>query len=386
MPENPLESLAAVDDVAIQGYDADRRVFYWNDASADLYGFSSEEAMGRRLEDLIVPESAHAFVVGEIADWLAGGPPPSGGEVQLRHKLGHLVSVHSNHLSLRDQNNAPRLFCIDVPTDRQRGLEATLYEADHGFTARDGTAAGQAYGNQLGDGMLASLSHEIRTPLNAILGFSELLARRLGPGLEGDPASSYFGHIETAGRDLTRVLEQSLALLGAAPVALEPRPRLVQVQDILVEVASVLLVSRPERDDLLTVNQVPGDLRATLDPFLVKQCVAALARYGLANSVGGAPVTLSARMRSGLLDMVLFQVEDAGPPLPDALRLRLLSGQPMGIDPYRAENQSSLFHLSIAQRIALATGSLLTFERTETGANRAALGVRATAATEGPSG
>lgn len=374
MDVDPLDSLASLEDVAIQGYDADRRVFYWNDASVALYGYTSEEAIGRRVEDLIIPHEARDAVIREIDVWLSGGPPPSGGEVSLRHKQGHLIPVHSNHLSLRGKNNDPRLFCVDVATDRQRSIESAL-----GGLANMEAGARKVGGVPgLGEGLLASLSHEVRTPLNAILGFSELLAQRFGTVGEGDAAAGYLSHIETAGRDLTRVLEQSLALLGAAPMALEPRPRQVQVQDILVEVASILLVSRPDQDDLLIVDRVDAGVRAWLDPFLIKQCVASLARYALANSVSDTPVTLSARLRHGLIDMVLFMVEDCGPPLHDALRLRLLSGQPLGTDPYRAENQSSLFQLSIAQRIALATGSLLTFERTETGANRTVLGIRAT--------
>ncbi len=48
-----LESLPKV---AVQGYDRDRRVIYWNEASTTLYGYTAEEASGRRLEDLIIPD------------------------------------------------------------------------------------------------------------------------------------------------------------------------------------------------------------------------------------------------------------------------------------------------------------------------------------------
>lgn len=374
MDKDPLNTVSGLPDVAIQGYDSSRRVMYWNDASTALYGYAAEEAMGRRLEHLIIPPDLADAMIREINVWLSGGPPPTGGEIHLLHKAGHLVNVHSNHLSLRDETNQPRLYCIDIPVARLTGFESALETV----TKAGGPSLDR--GETMGSGFLASLSHEVRTPLNAILGFSELLAMRLGPQVGGDLESDYLSHIQKAGHDLTHVLEQSLALMGSAPEVLNPRPRAVQVQDVLVEVAGVVLANRPSRDDLVTVSHVPSDLRALADPFLLKHALAALARYALSNSVGGAPITLAAENRAGMARMVLFQVEDNGPPLPDALRMRLLSGHKINANPYRSENQSSLFHLSIAQRVALATGALLSFERTPANTNRAVLGIRAAAA------
>ena len=39
---------------ALKSLDRERRVIYWNQASAQLYGYSAEEAAGRTLEELIV--------------------------------------------------------------------------------------------------------------------------------------------------------------------------------------------------------------------------------------------------------------------------------------------------------------------------------------------
>ncbi|MBC7940745.1 MAG: PAS domain-containing protein, partial [Chitinophagaceae bacterium] len=47
--------LEGVHAVAVQGYDRRRRVIFWNDASTRLYGYTAAEAMGRQLEDLIIP-------------------------------------------------------------------------------------------------------------------------------------------------------------------------------------------------------------------------------------------------------------------------------------------------------------------------------------------
>ena len=44
-----------VPSVAVQGYDEERRVTFWNKASEKLYGYSEKESLGKKLEDLIIP-------------------------------------------------------------------------------------------------------------------------------------------------------------------------------------------------------------------------------------------------------------------------------------------------------------------------------------------
>src|SRR6056297_234141 len=58
--------LEDVSSVAVQGYQTDGTIFYWNRASEKLYGYSKAEALGKNLIDLIVPaemkdEVRHAF-------------------------------------------------------------------------------------------------------------------------------------------------------------------------------------------------------------------------------------------------------------------------------------------------------------------------------------
>jgi PAS domain-containing protein len=70
--------------IAVQGYDRERRVIYWNQASTQLYGYAVHEVMGRRLEELIVPPQARSKVVSNITLWQLGGPPIAAAEIQLQ--------------------------------------------------------------------------------------------------------------------------------------------------------------------------------------------------------------------------------------------------------------------------------------------------------------
>ena len=53
-----------VDALSVQGYDEERNVIYWNLGSELLYGYSEEEALGKKLEDLIFPDFMREPVIG----------------------------------------------------------------------------------------------------------------------------------------------------------------------------------------------------------------------------------------------------------------------------------------------------------------------------------
>jgi PAS domain S-box-containing protein len=106
-----LESLPSL---AVQGYDARRRVFFWNAASEHLYGYSRSEALGRRIEELILPPALHSWAISAIDAWVAGGAAIPHGELTLMRKDGSPVKVHSSHVMQINAQGEREMFCIDV--------------------------------------------------------------------------------------------------------------------------------------------------------------------------------------------------------------------------------------------------------------------------------
>ena len=112
--------------IAVQGYDRERRVIYWNQASTLLYGYAVHEVMGRRLEDLIVPAQARSQVASAINRWQLGGPPIPAAEVQLQRKDGSMVWVFSSHLMLRNSLDQLELYCVDIDLTEQKKIDSEL--------------------------------------------------------------------------------------------------------------------------------------------------------------------------------------------------------------------------------------------------------------------
>lgn len=118
-----LESLPKV---AVQGYDGQRRVIYWNEASTQLYGYLPEEARGRLLEDLIIPEGMRDDVIAAHQTWVASGVEIPAAELELRSKSGAPVAVFSQHLMLGEHTDDPLMFCVDVDLSAQKETRREL--------------------------------------------------------------------------------------------------------------------------------------------------------------------------------------------------------------------------------------------------------------------
>ncbi len=71
---------------AVIALDVEGRVLYWNGAAEKMYGWSSEEAMGRRLREMAVPEGLRSRAQ-EISSHVRGGKTWTG-EFEVRRKDG----------------------------------------------------------------------------------------------------------------------------------------------------------------------------------------------------------------------------------------------------------------------------------------------------------
>ncbi|MEX6504107.1 PAS domain S-box protein [Pseudomonas zhanjiangensis] len=116
--------------IAVQGYDREHRVIYWNQASAQLYGYSLQEAIGKRLEELIVPPANRSQVSGAINRWMLGGSPIPPAELQLQRKDGSPVWVYSSHSMLRNSRGQTELYCIDVDLSGQKQVNDELHSSE----------------------------------------------------------------------------------------------------------------------------------------------------------------------------------------------------------------------------------------------------------------
>lgn len=112
---DPLHQLFdAVNAISVQGYDEQRRVIYWNKGSELLYGYSQEEAIGKKIEDLIIPDSMRDFVITAHRNWVGNNIEIPASEIILKDNKGDDVAVFSSHVMFTNKHNRKQMYCIDI--------------------------------------------------------------------------------------------------------------------------------------------------------------------------------------------------------------------------------------------------------------------------------
>lgn len=133
---DPLHHLFdAVDAIAVQGYDENRQVIYWNKGSELLYGYTADEALGQNIEDLILPEPMKEPVIAGIKNWINNGIEIPAGELILCRKNGKNIFVYSSHVLFTNKYNHKQMYCIDINLSDLKHVEAEAELKEHMLAA-----------------------------------------------------------------------------------------------------------------------------------------------------------------------------------------------------------------------------------------------------------
>ncbi len=116
----------SVENIAVQGYDQERKVIFWNPASTLLYGYTEEEALGEKLEDLIIPDDMREPVVEGVERWINNGVSVPTSELALKNKAGDTVHVYSSHTLQRTADGKAEFYCLDVSLEQLRKTQNEL--------------------------------------------------------------------------------------------------------------------------------------------------------------------------------------------------------------------------------------------------------------------
>ncbi len=128
------ELLEALPSIAVQGYDSELRVTFWNAGSEQLYGYPREQALGQRLTELIIPPPFRGLVEQRTAEWFAGGEVAPPEELRLLRADGGEVVVLSSHAMQLKADGSRELFCLDIDLGPLRRAEGELRLAASVFT------------------------------------------------------------------------------------------------------------------------------------------------------------------------------------------------------------------------------------------------------------
>ncbi|MBF9061325.1 PAS domain S-box protein [Rhodobacterales bacterium HKCCSP123] len=295
-----LASIISTSLDAIVVADQEGRVLEFNPAAEKIFGYARDEAMGARMEDLIVPEHHREAHVAGMKRYQATGERHviGKGRVQLeaRRKSGDIFPVE---LSISSAETRKGEVFISYARDisHQVAAERELIKA------RDEAVAGEKAKADL----IAVMSHEMRTPLNGMLGTLDLLDTGERPPKERE----YLDIIRASGRQLLyhvdTVLEISRAEAGKIVLAEEPFSLPALVREL---VESQRGVAEHRGNALSYLVETGGTDHVLGDPTRVRQVLLNLLGNAIKFTRNGAIAVEAERLDDS--EMIEFRVIDDG--------------------------------------------------------------------------
>ncbi len=268
--------------IAIQGYDERRRIIFWNKASEELYGYSETEALGRQLEDLIVPQKMRPQVIREVTRWLEEGVPIPAGELLLMDKNGHEIPVFSSHI-MYQTTTGRELYCVDVDMRPIKDAEKKRLELEEQLR--------QVYKMEAIGTMAGGIAHDFNNSLAIILGNVELSLVKISAD---SPVKAY---LENAKTTILRTKELVQKILIYSRQGVQNRGTL-NFSAHLDELVGILRATIPTTIKvLLTVAESARTIRISADPTQLQQIL-----INLCNNA------VQAMQEKGTLDISLVRV------------------------------------------------------------------------------
>jgi PAS domain S-box-containing protein len=286
-----FEELLQNSPVAIVTLDREYRIVSCNPNFERLFGYSSSEAVGRNLDELITTEATRSEAEQYTREALDRAVHGIG---RRRRKDGTLVDVE--------------VLGVPVMVDGERvGLMGLYHDITELLRARQQAESA----NSAKSRFLASMSHELRTPLNAIIGYSEMLqeeAEDLGHAEFGGDLQK----IHTAGRHLlsliNNVLDLSKIEAGRMELHLEDFDANAMLDDVVTTVRPLV----DKNSNRLQVERADslGSMRADLTK--VRQMLLNLLSNACKFTENGKITLAAERGEDGGREIVTFSVTDTG--------------------------------------------------------------------------
>lgn len=347
---------------AVIGVGADELVFYWNRYAEHIFGWTNEEALGKSMAELIVPELFRGAHREGMLRFIKTGESKIQNrriEVPALHKNGSQFTIELTITSMKTAESSYRFYSFirDI-TDRIDARRA----ADEVRAAKEDAERA----NALKSAFLANMSHEIRTPLGAMLGFADLLRN---PETTPAERTGFIDIISRNGEALSVIINDILDLSKVEAGHLTLDYDRTDVREIIEDVLSLLRVKANEKGLTLShaCEAAHDQLVITADPLRVRQILVNLVGNAIKFTQFGS-VTLKSSVRQSLSERkVVVQIEDTGIGIASSVLPRIFQTFVQADGTMTRRFGGTGLGLALSKKLAVAMGGDITILRSEEG-------------------
>ncbi|MGH9190759.1 MAG: sensor histidine kinase [Acidimicrobiales bacterium] len=197
-----LASIVESSDDAIIGTDLDGRIFSWNRAAERIFGYLAEEAIGRDISMVVVPDRHEAL--GFLLGMARKGEAVPQHEMPGLRKDTTVIDIAMTTSPVRDENDeftGASVIVRDVTADKRmaEALRATLGHLEVALReAKESEARTRQF--------LDDAAHQLRTPVAGIQACAETLLRGSGVDDRDRLLAAMVGETTRAGRLIKALL------------------------------------------------------------------------------------------------------------------------------------------------------------------------------------
>jgi PAS domain S-box-containing protein len=339
---------------ALVGIDANYIITYWNKAAEEIFGWTKEEALGKKIEELLQTKIEGSTRAEGLTKLLATGHYE--GEVQYLRKEGKYFFVDVNAVTIKGANGKLQgimTVARDITERKQMEAKLEAYSKHLEDLVEDRTKKLRDAERLAAIGQTAGMvGHDIRNPLQAIAGDLYLL--------DCDIASLPKDSTKKSLQESVKSIQDNLMYIAKIIEDLQDFSRVIQpcIEKISFEkvIAEVMLIV-PIADNLQVIIDIEkGFLEFTSDYSMLKRVLSNLVHNAVQAMPKGGKLIISAHQKNR---HVIFSVEDTGVGIPEETKPKLF--QPM----VTTKSKGQGLGLAVVQRLVEALNGKISFESQE---------------------
>jgi PAS domain S-box-containing protein len=337
--------------------DEQQQITHWNRAAEALYGWTSEEAVGKTMRDIFKYSS---FVDRRTRDGITAALVEEGsweGEVNQPDRDGNLLYVDARVYRIHNTDrHCDEFIAIFHDTTRRRIDERILSEYQQKIIENNSLLEKV---NKRKDEFLATTSHELRTPLNGIVGFLTLVEQ--GLARDKDEEKKFIGQALASSKHLLNLINDLLDIskIESGKMTLQTEP--ICIETMWDDVRSILEVQAHNKNIYLRYDGPQRkDAAVMADAARLKQVLINL----LANAIkftneGGVALTIEEHYDKGYVE---FAIIDTGIGIAKNMQHKLFKMFSQVDASYTRHAGGTGLGLSIAKNLVEKMGGVIALE------------------------